>query len=148
MHKTFGLTTATIFALFVFMPTTIMAGCFDGQGTMIYSVNNVNECDFGESCETVSLSDIQAPPFLTIDFKTKKISPAGANIGNERRSSSIMQTTVIDKKLILQGAEDGIGKSRDGAGWTMVITQDTGTMMLSVAGEDTVFVASGNCICK
>ncbi len=41
-------------------------------------------------------------------------------------------------KLILQGVQLGLG-------WSMVITQESGTMALTAAGEQVVFVIFGAC---
>ena len=64
------------------------------------------------------------PQFLKIDFSKKTIRPAAA--GDETPASPIERQEVVDGKLILQGAEDGYEKMRDGLGWTMAISEETG----------------------
>ncbi len=49
----------------------------------------------------------------------------------------------MDGKLILQGAEDGYEKMRDGLGWTMAISEATGQVVLTAAGEGVAFVIFG-----
>jgi hypothetical protein len=52
---------------------------------------------------------------------------------------------VLDSKLILQGADDGVEGVRDGLAWSMSITQDTGKLVASAAGESEAFVIFGAC---
>ena len=53
---------------------------------------------------------------------------------------------IVDGKLILQGAEDGYDKMRDGLGWTMAISETTGQVVLTGSGEQVAFVIFGACI--
>jgi hypothetical protein len=41
----------------------------------------------------------------------------------------------VDGKLILQRAEDGLKNEKDGLGWTMAISEETGKAVLTVSGE-------------
>jgi len=52
---------------------------------------------------------------------------------------------LIDGKLILQGAEDGVEGVRDGVGWTMAIAQETGKAVLTASGDQVGFVVFGAC---
>jgi predicted regulator of Ras-like GTPase activity (Roadblock/LC7/MglB family) len=49
----------------------------------------------------------------------------------------------VDGKLILQGAEDGYEKMRDGLGWAMVISEESGQVVLTASGEQVAFVMFG-----
>ena len=51
----------------------------------------------------------------------------------------------IDGKLILQGVEDGEEGVRDGLGWTMAISEDSGDMVLTGSGDQVGFVIFGAC---
>ena len=51
----------------------------------------------------------------------------------------------LDSKLFLQGADDGIKDLRDGLAWSMAISQDTGRLVVSAAGESEAFVIFGAC---
>jgi hypothetical protein len=130
------------------MVSGVNAGCFNGSQVFICSVTTISECDFGEPCETVNPLDINAPAFLKIDLNQGIIFPAEAGVDFGKRKSIIQNKRIVDEKLFLQGAEDGIGKEKDGAGWTVAISQETGRMILTVSTDDTGFVASGNCICN
>jgi hypothetical protein len=46
-------------------------------------------------------------------------------------------------KLILQGAEDGYEKMRDGLGWTLAISEASVQVVLTAAGEGVAFVVLG-----
>lgn len=63
-----------------------------------------------------------------------------------RPPTEIKRTERVDGKLILQGAEDGIENVRDGLGWTVAISEETGKFILTASGEDVVFVVFGACI--
>jgi len=55
----------------------------------------------------------------------------------------IERQEVVDGKLILQGAEDGYEKMRDGLGWTMAISEATGQVVLTASGDQVAFVVFG-----
>jgi hypothetical protein len=44
---------------------------------------------------------------------------------------------------ILQGAEDGYEKMRDGLGWTMAISESTGQVVPTASGDQLAFVVFG-----
>jgi hypothetical protein len=52
----------------------------------------------------------------------------------------------VDDKLILQGAEDGVENVRDGLGWTVAISEETGKAILTASGEQVAFVVFGACL--
>ena len=53
-----------------------------------------------------------------------------------------------DGKLILQGAEDGVENVRDGLGWTVAISEETGKFVFTAPGEEGAFVVFGACIAQ
>ncbi len=61
-------------------------------------------------------------------------------------ATTIEHQEVVDGKLILQGAEDGYEKMRDGLGWTMAISEESGQVVLTASGEQVAFVVFGACI--
>ena len=56
-----------------------------------------------------------------------------------------LMADIVDSKLILQGAEDGVEGVRDGIGWTLAIAQDTGKMVLTASGDAVAFTIFGAC---
>ena len=81
---------------------------------------------------------------MKIDFTNKTIRPAAA--GDDTPATTIERQEVVDGKLILQGAEDGYEKMRDGLGWTMAISEESGQVVLTASGEQVGFVIFGACL--
>jgi hypothetical protein len=119
------------------------AAGFDGSVPLLCASNTVIECDDGIECRVVPARSVSAPEFLKVDIQGKTISSLKA--GTEQRSTPIERMEVIDHKLMLQGAEDGLEAARDGLAWSMAIVQDTGRMSLAAAGEEVGFVIFGAC---
>jgi len=61
------------------------------------------------------------------------------------RSTHIERVERVDGKLILQGAEDGLEGVRDGLGWSMATSEDTGRFVLTGSGDQVGFVIFGAC---
>jgi len=57
----------------------------------------------------------------------------------------IEPSEVVDGRLILQGAEDGLEGVRDGIGWSLSIDETSGDMVLTGSGADVAFVIFGAC---
>lgn len=119
-----------------------VAGDFDGSKALLCVPITLLECGPDGVCDRVTPESINLPQFLWIDFENKKISRTQ---GNAKGASDIENMEHIDGKLILQGAEDGIEGVRDGLGWSIAISEDTGKMVLSASGDDVGFVAFGAC---
>jgi hypothetical protein len=117
------------------------AGDFDGTRPLLVAVNRVMECTPADACREVTPASVQLPQFLRIDFAKKAILPARAS--DNFPPSAIERTEVVDGKLILQGAEDGYDKMRDGLGWTMSISVESGQVVLTASGDQVAFVVFG-----
>jgi len=117
------------------------AGDFDGARTLLISVIRVVECMPDADCREVAPASVELPQFLKIDFANKTIRPAAAD--DETPATAIERQEVVDGKLILQGAEDGYEKLRDGRGWTMAISEDSGQVVLTASGDQVAFVVFG-----
>jgi hypothetical protein len=104
---------------------------------------DVVECLPGGNCQRVTHDSINLPKFVILNFKEKKISMPGDP--KNRPPTAIERTESVDGKLILQGAEDGIEGVRDGLGWTVAISEQTGDMVLTASGEEVGFVVFGAC---
>ena len=125
----------------IFAASAVGAGDFDGSKPLLISVIRVMECTPDGSCREVTPASIELPQFLKIDFNNKTIRPAAAD--DDTPATTIERQEVVDGKLILQGAEDGYEKMRDGLGWTMAISEATGQVVLTAAGEGVAFVIFG-----
>ena len=136
-----------IWILFVFLFTMIAAsapraGDFDGTKPLLISIIRVIECTPDTACNEVTPASAELPQFMKIDFTNKTISPATGD-DESPNSTSIERQEVVDGKLILQGAEDGYDKMRDGLGWTMAISEENGQVVLTASGEQVAFVIFG-----
>jgi hypothetical protein len=119
------------------------AGDFDGSRSLLCSTVDLVECLPGGNCQQVTHDSINAPKFLKINFKEKSISKP--DVGEKRPNTIIERIERVDGKLILQGAEDGIEGVRDGLGWSMAISEDSGNMVLTGSGDQVGFVIFGAC---
>jgi len=117
------------------------AGDFDGTRPLLVSVLRVVECTPDGACRQVSPESVELPQFMKIDFANKTIGPAAAD--DDRPGTPIERQEVVDGKLILQGAEDGYDKMRDGLGWTIAISAETGQVVLTASGDEVAFVVFG-----
>jgi hypothetical protein len=125
----------------IFAASGVYAGDFDGTRPLLISVIRVIECTPEAPCRDVPPASVQLPQFLKIDFTKRTIRPATAD--DETPATAIERQEVVDGKLILQGAEDGYKKMRDGLGWTMAISEDSGQVVLTASGEQVAFVVFG-----
>ena len=121
--------------------STVGAGDFDGTRPLLISVIRVVECTPDGACREVTPASVELPQFMKIDFTKKTIRPAAAD--DETPATIIERQEVVDGKLILQGAEDGYEKIRDGLGWTMAISEATGQVVLTASGDQVAFVVFG-----
>ena len=135
---------AFVMLLIFAVPFTVVAGSFDGTGNLLCAPQSVVECGPDGSCQQVSPASVNLPGFFEIDFKEKMISRPGGP--ENQQGSKIDRMEVLDSKLVLQGADDGVEGVRDGLAWSMTIAQDTGKLIASAAGESEAFVIYGACI--
>ncbi len=134
----------SILFCFLIAPLGAAAGDFDGSKPLLLSVIRVLECTPDGACQETTPGNVGLPQFLKIDFTNKTISPAAA--GDDTPATTIERQEVVDGKLILQGAEDGYEKMRDGLGWTMAISEESGQVVLTGSGEQVGFVIFGACL--
>jgi hypothetical protein len=120
-----------------------IAGDFDGSKPLLVSLARIMECTPVEGCKDVSANEVRLPRFLKIDFAKKTIRPARG--GEDIPDTVIERLERVDGKLILQGAEDGYAEMRDGLGWTMAISEESGLMVLTTSGDEVGFVVFGAC---
>lgn len=119
------------------------AGNFNGSKPMVCATIQAIECSPDSGCAEVSLESAGLPRFAVIDILKKQIYPT-QETGIDR-VSAIERIEIVDGKLILQGAEDGIEGVRDGLGWTMAIVEESGDLVLTASGDGVAFVVFGAC---
>ena len=120
------------------------AGDFGKADRLICAVVDVHECLPGADCAETTAGEINLPQFFKIDIKKKQIK--GIRTGRAESEASIQSIRHLDKKIILQGVQDGRKDVRDGVGWTVAIMEDTGEMVLTASGDMVGFIVFGNCI--
>jgi len=125
-------------------PLVSLAGDFDGTKPLIFSLISVDECTPAWGCQQVKPEDVRWPQFMKIDFEKKQISAAPEI--PEIPPSLIERMEVVDGKLMLQGAEDGLEGIRDGLGWTIAISLDSGKAVMTGSGDGVGFVVFGACL--
>jgi hypothetical protein len=134
---------ALAFICILIAPQLVSAGDFDGSKTLTCALFDVVECTPDGDIEKLTPEEVNLPRFFVIDFKKKKFSPAKAS--QSKRTSKIKHVTHIQGKLILQGADSGIENVRDGLGWSIAISEETGKMVITASGDDVGFVVFGAC---
>jgi hypothetical protein len=125
----------------VSLPFTVAAE-LDQKKPFLCASNEVMECLPADGCKRVSADAVDAPRFIKVDTKNKKLATTS---GSGERSSNIERVEEVDEKLILQGAEDDRKEERDGFGWTMTVAKDSGDMVVTAAGDGVAFVIFGAC---
>jgi hypothetical protein len=126
------------------LPFAIHAANFDTSKPLLCSIRDVNECTPDGGCQKVSLEEAAMPQFLKFDLPNKKVIPATPIEG--KQPTSIKEMERIEGKLILQGAEEGPDKIKDGLGWTAAISEENGKLIFTASGDDVAFVAFGICV--
>ncbi len=112
------------------------AASFDGSEPLLCASVEAYDCGAGGECFKGTAESINAPQFIRLDFEQKLA--RATRLGGEERTAKIESMTREEGKLILQGVQLGLG-------WSMVITQESGTMALTAAGNQAVFVIFGAC---
>jgi hypothetical protein len=135
----------TVTAIFLCaLPFSGRAASFDGSQNLLCAPQLVIECGSDGTCDQAMPASVNLPGFFQMDFKAGEMA---ALTGSEnKRTSKIKTMEVIDGKLFLQGADDGIEGVRDGLAWSISISQDTGRLVLSASGDSAAFVVFGACI--
>jgi hypothetical protein len=119
----------------IFIPAPIMAGDFDGSTPLLCAVVETFDCAENNDCQQGTAHSIDIPQFLRVNFKTKTI--VGDRVGEKTRSAKIDNMEYLNKRLILQGAQNG-------RGWSIVITE-TGNMTVTASDDQVGFVVFGAC---
>ena len=132
-----------LFICAIFWGVTAQASSFDGSKQLLCASATAFECLRIKGCTQVSPEEIAAPTFMRFDFSKKTVSSIGTE--GAVKTSGMERSESVDGKLILQGAEDGVEGVRDGLGWTVAISQDTGRMVLTGSGDDVAFTIFGSC---
>ena len=111
---------------------TASARDFDGSKLLICAPVEAMDCASGEECLKERPEDIGAPNFLRIDFAQKAI------VG-PKQTTAILFMDKSDTQILLQGKEHGYG-------WTLVLDQESGAMIVTLANREGAVVLFGSCM--
>lgn len=125
-----------------FLTALPAAADVDADSPLICAAVEIRECDPGDGCREVTPDQVGISRFFHIDLAGGRISRTRAG---EETSSQIERSEVVDGRLVLQGAEDGLEQLRDGIGWSLSIDRESGNMVLTASGAGVAFVIFGDC---
>jgi len=125
------------------LPFSVQGASFDGSQNLICAPQLVIECGPDGKCEQAMAASVNLPNFFQMDFSIREMTAITES--ENKRTSRIKSMEVLDGKLFLQGADDGIEGVRDGLAWSISISQDTGRLVLSASGGNEAFVIFGAC---
>ncbi len=114
-------------------PHSEAAGKFDGAAPLLCVPITVMECAREADCRRVTAESVNLPQFLKVDVK------AGTVLSDEsKRTSPFRNIEHLDGTLLLQGGQAG-------RGWTMAISEETGSMSATILSAGEGFVVFGSC---
>lgn len=123
------------------MPTAAMADEFDGSKPLSCASIFSAECNAGDQqCITGAPWMINFPVFIEIDFKSKKVTTS--------KLHESPRVSVINNVIKLKDGHTAIQGIDEGFLWGMLIAEETGSMTLTISGEDTGFIVFGACLPK
>jgi hypothetical protein len=121
--------------LFLLLPPAVAAADFDGSQPLICALKDNFECG-PDGCERVTSEAINLPQFLRLNFKEKQITTIRE--GAQVRTTRIENADSRNGKMFLRGLENDLV-------WSLVIADDSGRMILTIAGDEAGFVIFGAC---
>lgn len=133
--------------VFVFVAScfgvTAIAADFDGSETLLCSFAQVVECDLGSECHDVTSESVDAPDFVKLDFRRKKITAISAGV--ESAPDDIDNVLDLASYVVVQGVQGGAEGAADTLAWSASINHETGLIVVTAAGENAGFVVFGAC---
>jgi len=109
------------------------AGKYDGATPLLCVPVTVNECGPDGSCRRVTADVVNLPLFLKVDVKSLKMYAEETG-----RTSPLGSVEHVNGDMILHGGKDG-------RGWTMTISEETGKMLATITADGAGFVVFGAC---
>ena len=93
--------------------------------------------------QEVTPESVAITKILTVDLDKKIIKSTGKNDGD--RKSVIKRMERLQGRLILQGSDEGIQDIRVGAGWSAMLSEETGKFVVTASGDGEAFIVYGAC---
>jgi hypothetical protein len=113
---------------------SVWAADFDGSKVMVCAPAETLKCDVNTGCVEGEADNVNLDRFLRIDVNSKSVTGVGSE-----RATAIKHVGHDGGQLVLQG-------SQNGRGWSAAISESTGEMTITVAGERVAFVVFGACM--
>jgi len=114
---------------------------FDGSEPLLCTLMVSQICDYTGCASPTADDNVTNLRHLVVDFKRKRVKSPEMEL-----EAPIAGTSRVDNRLFVAGVNERAGANEDDArSWTMAIASPTGTMTLTVAGEETAIVAFGSC---
>jgi hypothetical protein len=134
--KTLGLVTGPWF-LFLFCAVTqpALAADFDGSRPLVCAMIEAFECGLDTGCESGTPESNGLSRFLRIDFDKKEVYTTKQA---QAQASKIEKMERAGGVVLLSGTQNG-------RGWNLSLTEATGYLVLTVAGDQVAFVVFGAC---
>jgi len=130
--------TSAVFLLAASLPLTASADDFDGSKALTCASIYSAECNAGDqTCITGAPWMINFPVFIELDFEAKVASTTRLH-ENTRKSPISNVTKLKEGHTAIQGIEANYA-------WSMLIAEETGSMSLTISGEDTGYIIFGAC---
>lgn len=123
------------------VPASTMAGEFDGSKPLLCAAIFSTECG-AETQECISGApwEINFPVFSEIDFKAQTVSTT-----RHHKVARVTEISNVDHhpngRMSIQGHDGDYS-------WSMIISEESGSMSLAVSGEDIGFLVFGACTIK
>jgi hypothetical protein len=128
---------AGLIFLFLGLPGLSLGAEVDGSKPLVCAILETVQCLPGQECLRGSAENVGLPYFFQVDFQGKKILIAREGKEEETKIERIGRQGGM---WILQGIEL--------RGWTITVSEVTGKMVLSAAGEAEGFILFGACTAK
>lgn len=114
---------------------------FDGSEPLLCTLMTNQICEYDGCAPATQDDNINKLKHLVVDFERKRVKSPEMEL-----QAPIAGTKKVDNRLFVAGVNERAGANEDDArSWTMAIASPTGTMTLTVAGEETAIVAFGSC---
>jgi len=134
-----NLLAVAVFLMISLFPLVSAADDFDGSQALVCAAIFSAECNAGEQeCITGAPWMINFPVFMKVDFEAMHVTTTKQH--EATRTSKIGQVGKLSMgHTVIQGIDDTFV-------WSMLIAKETGSMTLSISGEDTGYLVFGACL--
>lgn len=105
---------------------------------------DIQECDSGAACAKVSANEIAVPRFIRVELAGRTLHGVGP-----RARDRVTKIRSVDQRgdtVFAQGIDEEIEGERSALAWVLALDPKAGSLQLSVTGEDTAFLATGECL--